>query len=92
MRLFNRKLLSLARPTRLFCSTNVNNSDKQEKRRENNTFGFVDVDPKDRQGLVNKVFSSVADSYDIMNDLMSAGVHRCWKVWFSNQPLGILCQ
>jgi 2-methoxy-6-polyprenyl-1,4-benzoquinol methylase len=29
--------------------------------------------------LVSSVFSNVADSYDKMNDVMSAGIHRCWK-------------
>lgn len=32
--------------------------------------------------MVGKVFSSVAESYDIMNDAMSLGVHRCWKDQF----------
>lgn len=35
--------------------------------------------------MVRKVFSSVADSYDVMNDAMSLGVHRCWKDTFVNQ-------
>ena len=34
--------------------------------------------------MVGKVFSSVAESYDIMNDAMSLGVHRCWKDTFVN--------
>jgi len=32
--------------------------------------------------MVGKVFSSVAESYDIMNDAMSMGIHRCWKDTF----------
>ena len=32
--------------------------------------------------MVGKVFSSVAESYDLMNDAMSLGVHRCWKDTF----------
>jgi demethylmenaquinone methyltransferase/2-methoxy-6-polyprenyl-1,4-benzoquinol methylase len=43
------------------------------------TFGFKDVDPKEKAGLVRGVFDSVASRYDVMNDLMSAGVHRLWK-------------
>lgn len=43
------------------------------------TFGFKSVAPDDRQGLVNEVFSSVAERYDLMNDLMSGGLHRVWK-------------
>lgn len=43
------------------------------------TFGFREVRPEDRQGLVNQVFTTVADRYDLMNDLMSGGLHRLWK-------------
>jgi demethylmenaquinone methyltransferase/2-methoxy-6-polyprenyl-1,4-benzoquinol methylase len=43
------------------------------------SFGFKEV-PKDaRQSLVNDVFAAVADRYDLMNDLMSGGLHRLWK-------------
>ena len=43
------------------------------------TFGFRDVDPAEKPRLVRGVFDSVASRYDLMNDLMSAGVHRLWK-------------
>src|SRR3954453_18811119 len=42
-------------------------------------FGFRDVPLSDKQTLVNDVFHSVAQRYDLMNDLMSAGLHRAWK-------------
>jgi demethylmenaquinone methyltransferase/2-methoxy-6-polyprenyl-1,4-benzoquinol methylase len=42
-------------------------------------FGFRDVPLGDKQTLVDDVFRSVARRYDLMNDLMSAGVHRAWK-------------
>jgi demethylmenaquinone methyltransferase/2-methoxy-6-polyprenyl-1,4-benzoquinol methylase len=42
-------------------------------------FGFRDVPLGDKQTLVNDVFHSVASRYDLMNDLMSAGLHRLWK-------------
>jgi demethylmenaquinone methyltransferase/2-methoxy-6-polyprenyl-1,4-benzoquinol methylase len=42
-------------------------------------FGFRDVALGDKQTLVNDVFHSVASRYDLMNDLMSAGLHRIWK-------------
>jgi demethylmenaquinone methyltransferase/2-methoxy-6-polyprenyl-1,4-benzoquinol methylase len=42
-------------------------------------FGFKDVPLGDKQTLVNDVFHSVASRYDLMNDLMSVGLHRVWK-------------
>ena len=42
-------------------------------------FGFRDVPLGDKQTLVNDVFHSVAKRYDLMNDLMSVGLHRVWK-------------
>ncbi len=47
--------------------------------RETTHFGEQEVPLEDKQGLVNAVFHGVADRYDLMNDLMSAGVHRIWK-------------
>ena len=41
--------------------------------------GFRQVPRGDKAGLVGQVFTSVASSYDVMNDLMSAGLHRLWK-------------
>ncbi len=42
-------------------------------------FGFTPVAEGERQRLVNQVFSRVARRYDLMNDLMSGGLHRLWK-------------
>jgi len=42
-------------------------------------FGFREVDEAAKTGLVREVFDSVANRYDLMNDLMSGGVHRLWK-------------
>ena len=42
-------------------------------------FGFRTVAEKDKPGLVHGVFSRVASRYDVMNDLMSMGIHRVWK-------------
>ncbi len=55
------------------------------------TFGFKAVRPEERQRLVNDVFSAVAERYDLMNDLMSGGLHRLWKgdlVAWLNPPKG----
>ncbi len=46
---------------------------------ETTHFGFRDVPLDDKQTLVNGVFHSVASRYDLMNDLMSGGLHRAWK-------------
>ena len=43
------------------------------------SFGFASVAEEAKQGLVDSVFSRVARSYDLMNDLMSGGLHRLWK-------------
>jgi demethylmenaquinone methyltransferase/2-methoxy-6-polyprenyl-1,4-benzoquinol methylase len=51
-------------------------------------FGFKDVPLGDKQALVNDVFHSVAQRYDLMNDLMSAGLHRAWKD--SDRPFALL--
>ncbi|ABM57085.1 demethylmenaquinone methyltransferase [Verminephrobacter eiseniae EF01-2] len=42
-------------------------------------FGFQSVDEQAKAGQVRAVFDSVAPRYDLMNDLMSAGLHRVWK-------------
>ncbi|RUO39508.1 bifunctional demethylmenaquinone methyltransferase/2-methoxy-6-polyprenyl-1,4-benzoquinol methylase UbiE [Pseudidiomarina aestuarii] len=42
-------------------------------------FGYQQVDKEAKQGLVANVFNSVAKKYDVMNDVMSFGIHRLWK-------------
>ncbi len=48
-------------------------------------FGFRDVPVDEKAALVRDVFESVAENYDLMNDLMSMGVHRAWKSAFINR-------
>ena len=54
----------------------TSNADRDE---DTTDFGFTRVDPEAKAGMVRGVFDSVASRYDLMNDLMSGGVHRLWK-------------
>ena len=53
-------------------------------------FGFQDVPEAEKAGMVHGVFSRVASRYDVMNDLMSLGIHRVWKDammdWLAPRP------
>ena len=53
-------------------------------------FGFEDIPEGDKASRVHGVFSSVANRYDLMNDLMSGGIHRLWKAalidWLAPRP------
>jgi demethylmenaquinone methyltransferase/2-methoxy-6-polyprenyl-1,4-benzoquinol methylase len=53
-----------------------------ENEKQTTHFGYRDVPVKEKEKLVDQVFSSVADRYDLMNDLMSMGMHRLWKRHF----------
>ena len=48
-------------------------------------FGFQEVASADKASMVRGVFDSVAGRYDLMNDLMSGGVHRLWKASLIDQ-------
>ncbi len=54
------------------------------------SFGFREVSENEKSQLVGRVFSNVAQRYDVMNDLMSFGIHRLWKDalidWLSPSP------
>lgn len=54
------------------------------------SFGYREVPADQKEGLVREVFSSVARNYDLMNDLMSGGIHRLWKdamaEWLNPRP------
>ncbi len=57
-------------------------ADKKSDKGGTTHFGYRDVAVEDKTGLVRDVFESVAGKYDLMNDLMSLGVHRLWKRHF----------
>lgn len=63
----------IARPFFRFCS--------QESKSQTN-FGYERVNLEEKQGKVDGVFHSVAKNYDLMNDILSLGIHRCWKDTF----------
>jgi demethylmenaquinone methyltransferase/2-methoxy-6-polyprenyl-1,4-benzoquinol methylase len=57
-----------------------------EKSKDETThFGYEDVPLEEKEHRVRSVFDSVADKYDVMNDLMSLGVHRIWKKFTIDQ-------
>ena len=58
---------------------------KPEQSSDTTHFGYKTVSADDKAGLVRGVFDSVASRYDIMNDLMSAGLHRLWKRYTIDQ-------
>ncbi|ELT92682.1 hypothetical protein CAPTEDRAFT_183291 [Capitella teleta] len=73
----------ISRSAARFCSTTTNNgagpacsADQMEGETH---FGFETVRESEKEERVHKVFHNVASSYDVMNDAMSAGVHRLWK-------------
>lgn len=55
--------------------------DKFREREKYTNFGFETIESSKKAGLVNNIFDSVATRYDIMNDIMSLGVHRLWKTY-----------
>ncbi|KAK4576538.1 hypothetical protein RGQ29_027190 [Quercus rubra] len=70
LRMVTRKLGSKLLPR--FSSTSLLHSHAT-------SFGFKEVHEEEKSRLVGNVFSSVASSYDLMNDIMSVGLHRLWK-------------
>lgn len=57
----------------------MNDNNKTPDDEDKINFGFKKVTTEQKRSLVDSVFSDVANSYDLMNDLMSFGVHRVWK-------------
>ncbi|PVH28500.1 bifunctional demethylmenaquinone methyltransferase/2-methoxy-6-polyprenyl-1,4-benzoquinol methylase UbiE [Pararhodobacter oceanensis] len=64
--------------------------DRREENQRTTHFGFQTVDEDAKAGMVHEVFTNVASKYDIMNDVMSMGIHRIWKDammdWLAPRP------
>ncbi|MDX2083623.1 MAG: bifunctional demethylmenaquinone methyltransferase/2-methoxy-6-polyprenyl-1,4-benzoquinol methylase UbiE [Rickettsiales bacterium] len=64
--------------------------------KEKTHFGFKQVNRDEKAGLVKEIFSGVAKKYDLMNDLMSGGIHRIWKnkmieeINFQNSSINVI--
>ena len=73
-----------ARPRRRCHNRGMSPASEKPSPYESGTthFGFRDVPSGEKQKLVGEVFTSVAGKYDLMNDLMSLGIHRVWKRYF----------
>jgi 2-methoxy-6-polyprenyl-1,4-benzoquinol methylase len=72
---------SLQRNTHLITQSRrlLHISSKTRNEQKSTHFGYQTVPTESKESLVKNVFSSVASSYDLMNDAMSFGVHRLWK-------------
>ncbi|OKL61188.1 2-methoxy-6-polyprenyl-1,4-benzoquinol methylase, mitochondrial [Talaromyces atroroseus] len=79
-----RRVVALPDPHRCFsCSVRAHRPEKTETASSRMThFGFENIPEGEKESRVGAVFSSVASSYDTMNDLMSLGIHRLWKDHF----------
>lgn len=79
--ILNTKSIKLLRT----CCTKYNSPKSQhtdsstENGNKDTHFGFTTVKEHEKAGKVKEVFETVADSYDLMNDAMSCGIHRVWK-------------
>ncbi len=61
------------------------NGNDQQDFEQTTDFGYRKVRESEKAGMVDEIFSSVADNYDRMNDCMSLGVHRLWKRFAASQ-------
>ena len=70
-------------PLRFLSAATPNSNNNNKTSSSSSThFGFQNVKTEEKEQLVRGVFDSVAESYDVMNDFMSVGIHRLWKDHF----------
>ncbi|OOF98835.1 hypothetical protein ASPCADRAFT_204548 [Aspergillus carbonarius ITEM 5010] len=78
-----RRLIVPETPYRCFsCTRRAQEPPKSNHDDRMTHFGFQNVPESQKESMVGAVFSSVASSYDVMNDMMSLGIHRLWKDHF----------
>ncbi|KAL2811521.1 UbiE/COQ5 methyltransferase [Aspergillus granulosus] len=83
LRLATRRRVTLTEtPYRCFSCSRQTLADPKSDSERMTHFGFTNVPESKKESMVGQVFSSVAASYDTMNDLMSLGIHRLWKDHF----------
>jgi demethylmenaquinone methyltransferase/2-methoxy-6-polyprenyl-1,4-benzoquinol methylase len=82
--------LCLAAKAYIPIKTKFGRSGMQDENQKTTHFGYRTVAEGEKAGLVHGVFSRVASKYDLMNDLMSLGIHRLWKDammdWLAPRP------
>lgn len=69
---------------KFFCKMNDLNLHENNKKNNETYFGYKIVSNSEKPTLVSQVFNNIAEKYDLMNDLMSFGIHRIWKNEFVN--------
>jgi demethylmenaquinone methyltransferase / 2-methoxy-6-polyprenyl-1,4-benzoquinol methylase len=70
---------SLTRYAAYMSSATQDNNQASDLENATTHFGFQTVKESEKAGMVKGVFDSVADQYDLMNDVMTVGIHRSWK-------------
>ena len=65
-----------------FLDNDEEKKSSEKEKEDQASFGYKSVPKTKKESLVRDVFESVAPSYDVMNDLMSVGMHRLWKDYF----------
>jgi 2-methoxy-6-polyprenyl-1,4-benzoquinol methylase len=80
--LASRSAVSVSLSTRMMFKRQMSNESSSSS---STHFGFKEVRTEEKQGKVNEVFDNVAEKYDLMNDVMSFGLHRLWKNEFIKQ-------
>ena len=86
LRLLSKSLSRLEKPLIGYANSGVSIRRYSDNSQDSTThFGYQTVNKDDKEKLVKGVFSSVASNYDVMNDVMSLGIHRIWKSHFINR-------